>query len=141
MTHVEWANWIMAAAAAWTGIGTAVLSWTIWSLKKQFVCRAEFNELADAVPRNLPDRLDGIRIAGQTRDERLAVLEAQMSHVPGIDEIRAVEKSMAKLEGATIGLEHQVVAIKESLVRMERSLAWLDQHHREVTADLGGRQR
>jgi len=139
MTHGEWADWIMAGAALWTAVGTAVLSWAIWSLKKQFVCRPEFNDLAEAVPRNLPERLDAIRHAGQTRDERLAVLEAQMAHVPGIDEIRALEKSMNKLEGVTIGLEHQTAFIKESVGRVERLLQWLDQHHREVTAELGAK--
>jgi uncharacterized coiled-coil protein SlyX len=128
----EDANAWLVVLTAINVIGLVLGGWVLWSLRRAFVGRSEFDAAMDQIPRDLGERLDRVRDRGAEQDQRLAVLEHQMERTPSRDEIHNLEIAVTRVETTISGLDHRLNGLQTLLERFERQVNVMDGYLREV---------
>ena len=112
-------------------LGGGIVVWVIWTFKRAFVPRAEYEEFVNQMPKNVGDRIEGIRERGARQDERLTVLEHQMTAVPSRGEVKELEVSIANLQGTITGLDTRLDGLNSLVERVENHAKTIDNYLRE----------
>jgi len=125
------ANFWLVVVTALNILGGGFVGWMVWSFRRAFVPRTEYDQFVKKLPDNMGDELREIRDRGARQDERISVLEHQMEGVPSRSEVKDLEVSIANLQGTINGLDTRLDGLNNLVERVENHAKTIDNFLRE----------
>mgnify|MGYP006431492143 CR=1 FL=1 len=101
---------------------SGLLSWLIWSLRRQFLSHDDFIKFSQEVRGDLRSEFDVLREQDAAVERRVAKLEVQMQQVPDKETMHDLQICVARTEGTMSRLGERLDGTEKLFARMERAL-------------------
>lgn len=101
---------------------SGLLSWLLWSLRRQFLSHDDFLKFSQQVRDDLRSEFDTLRDQDAAVERRVAKLEVQMQQVPDKEAMHDLQICVARVEGTMSRLSERLDGTEKLFQRMERVL-------------------